>query len=998
MKHSVKVKSVQKAGRKMTGFLIMLILGFNSVSAGILISKTNGITLTGADGITLTGADGITLTGADSFLNYRSNGITLTGADGITLTGADGITLTGADSSTYTGTDGITLTGADGITLTGADGITLTGADGITLTGADGVTRQADSVIVRRPNGITLTGADGITLTGADGITLTGADGITLTGADGITLTGADGITLTGADGITLTGADGAISNLVSPSGITLTGADGITLTGADGITLTGADGITLTGADQTQNQTSGLQSVDPELAVRLNQMTDDSTINAVIAYHQYPTATDLARLRHAGILGGTQFKRLPFINATATRDQLIAVSRLPNIRSIYGNRTLDLNSDSFLNQTGITRVPVDRDLQVKNHGMPVSGSSVTVAVLDTGVNSQHNDLAGRVVQNVRLNDLQSASVGFANPIPVENLPNTDPLSGHGTFVAGVIAASGAASGGKYNGVAPGARILGLSAGDLNLTYVLSGFDYLLERGANYNVRVVNCSFSANTVYDNNDPVNIATRMLTDSGISVVFSAGNTGAGNGTLNPYAAAPWVISVGTTDEKGKLAGFSSRGVFGNSQFSPTLVTPGVNIVSLRGLATQTGTLGLAIGLDTSRLTAGELPYYTTASGTSFSAPQVAGAIALMLETNPSLSAAQIKEILQETATPLPPYFRHEVGAGMINIHAAVLKSAFPNREMGLFRSVLDRKAIKFTTSTTQNFSGTATPGSLVETNISVPVNTVQSAVHIAWGDIFSPNDLGLKLYGADGFPSGESNNLNAPGLSGKREKVTVNSPVSGTWRAVVGHTAGIGTTQNFFGAVETTRVEYANLNDVQALSPEWQTIVKDSLLSYLMMPDGNRFRPAAAVSRADLAAALVRGGRVPQYMAATALFSDVNDLTTRGAVESVQKSPNGKLFYDASNGGVFRPDNAATRIIAAVALVKAADLQSAAQTAILSPTVSDFLQIPSEYRGYVAVALQKGFLALDGGNKFAPNRPLTRLELAQAMVRASNLAIQ
>ena len=998
MKHSVRVNSVQKVGCKITGILIMLIFSINSASAGILISKTNGITLTGADGITLTGADGITLTGADSFLSYRSNGITLTGADGITLIGADGITLTGADSSTFTRPNGITLTGADGITLTGADGITLTGADGITLTGADGVTRQADSVIVRRPNGITLTGADGITLTGADGFQRIAENGITLTGADGITLTGADGITLTGADGITLTGADGVIQNLISPSGITLTGADGITLTGADGITLTGADGITLTGADQTPIQTSGLQSVDPELAVRLNQLTDDSTINAVIAFHQYPTASDLARLQQAGILGGTQYKRLPFIVATATRNQLIAVSHLPNVRSIYGNRTLNLNSDSFLSQTGITRVPLDRDLQIKNQGMPVSGSNVTVAVLDTGVNSTHGDLAGRVIQNVRLNDLQSASVGFTNPIPVENVPNSDLLNGHGTFVAGVIAANGSASGGKYNGVAPGARILGLSAGDLNLTYVLAGFDYLLDRGANYNARVVNCSFSANTVYDDNDPVNIATKMLTDNGVSVVFSAGNSGAGNGTLNPYAAAPWVISVGTTDEKGKLASFSSRGVFGNPQFSPTLVTPGVNIVSLRSLATQTGTLGLVTGLDTSRLTPGELPYYTTASGTSFSAPQVAGAIALMLETNPALNTAQIKEILQETATPLPPYFRHEVGAGMLNVHAAVLESAFPNREMGLFRAVLERRAIKFATSTTQTFSGTLTSGSTVENNINIPANTVQSAVHIAWGDMLSVNDLALKLYGADGYLRGESNCLNAPGLSGKREKVTVNSPVSGTWRAAVNHTAGIGTTQTFYGAVETTSVEYADLTDVQALSPEWQAIVKDSLRSFVMLPDGNRFRPTVPVSRADLATALVRGGRVPQYMAATALFSDVKDLTTRAVVESVQKSPNGKLFYDTTNGGAFRPDNSATRIIAAVALVKAANLQSAAQTAILSPTVTDYLQIPLEYRGYVAIALQKGFFALDGGNKFAPNRSLTRLELAQAMVRASNLAIQ
>ena len=170
-----------------------------------------------------------------------------------------------------------------------------------------------------------------------------------------------------------------------------------------------------------------------------------------------------------------------------------------------------------------------------------------------------HSDLAGKVVQNVRLADSQSAPLGFLNPNPIENVVNTDPVSGHGTFVAGLIAASGASSGGKYNGVAPGANILGLSAGDLNLSFVLAGFDYLLERGAGYNVRVVNCSFSAETVFDYNDPVNVATKLLTERGINVVFSAGNSGAGNGTLNPYAVAPWVVSVGATDEKGKLANF-------------------------------------------------------------------------------------------------------------------------------------------------------------------------------------------------------------------------------------------------------------------------------------------------------------------------------------------------------------------------------------------------------------------------------------------------------
>src|SRR5207302_4749949 len=134
------------------------------------------------------------------------------------------------------------------------------------------------------------------------------------------------------------------------------------------------------------------------------------------------------------------------------------------------------------------------------------------------------------------------------------SLPNTDQVYGHGTFVAGLIAGNGQQSSGKYAGVAPNANILGLSAGDASLLFVLSGFDYLLSNGQAFGVRAVNCSFSANTVFDVNDPVNIATKILTDNGVNVIFSAGNTGPGPDSSNPYSVPPWVISAGATDDKG------------------------------------------------------------------------------------------------------------------------------------------------------------------------------------------------------------------------------------------------------------------------------------------------------------------------------------------------------------------------------------------------------------------------------------------------------------
>jgi serine protease AprX len=768
-----------------------------------------------------------------------------------------------------------------------------------------------------------------------------------------------------------------------------LTGADGITLTGADGITLTGADGITLTGADQqTGAAPRGLQSVDAEFAIKLNQMTDDSSVNAVLVFHQYPAATDLDRLRQIGIAGGTLFRLLPMIVVTATRQQIIAASQMPSVRSIYGNRTLTFNADPYFNKTAVQRVAADRDLQAKNAGYPVSGRNVTVAVLDTGINALHPDLSGKVAQNVKLLDLQSLPVGFTNPAALENQANTDLISGHGTFVAGIVAASGASSGGRYNGVAPGARILGLSAGDVNLFHVLSGFDYLLEKGAAYNTRVVNCSFSANTIYDEHDPVNVATKMLTERNINVVFSAGNSGSGNGTLNPYAAAPWVLSVGATDEKGNLASFSSRGIFGNAVQNPSVVAPGVNVVSLRASATQTGTLGV-VGADAQRLNPGEAPFYTTASGTSFSAPQVAGTIALMLEANPNLTPKEIKEILQRSATPLPLNYRHEVGAGMLNSYAAVLESAFPQRRTGLFRSILESKTVEFSTQVVHSFNQTALPGTISTTSFSLPENTVQASVTIGWS--FSPNDLSLKINNSSGQLQGVSNNLNLTGLTGRREKVNLNNPSSQNFQASVAHTGNLGTAQNYYGLVEISKVDFSRLNDLNSLPADSRNSILETIRSFVMLPQGKVFRPNSPVTRLELAETLVRSGTVLQYVAGSPMYTDVNDAYSRNVVESVQSNPGGRLIYDA--GVAFSPDNLTTRLVAAVALVRAAGLENAAQNAYLSTSVADYAQIPSAVRGYVAVALARGFLKLDG-NSFNSNRALTRSELAQAISKINH----
>ena len=1006
---------------------LVLVILMSSVPAlaGLTIVGSNGITASGADGINFWNTSGITASGADSVLAFSPNGITASGADGITASGADGITASGAD--------GITASGADSTTITRADSLTAaSGPNGITISGADGHTYQADSIVVRNPTGITASGADNVIATGTNGITASGADtrniahadGITASGADGITASGADSIvTINGASGITATNASGVVFS-VTPSAVTISGINGITASGADGITISGADNFVLTGVAALTSAlngvaiNTGIANVDPELAVFLNDATDDSSVDAVITYRAMPTDGDIADLQQIGVLGGTRYHSLPMISVTTSKTKLMAISHLPNVRSIYGNRTLQWNVEvATRNTIGSDRVRRSSELTSANHGTPVTGRGITVAVLDTGVDGTHGDISGRVVQNVKLADTQSLGIGFNYPVVSPNLPNTDQAYGHGTFVAGVIAGNGQQSAGKYAGVASGANLLGLSAGDATLLFILSGLDYLLTNAQAFNVRVVNCSFSANTVFDVNDPVNIATKMLTDVGVNVVFSAGNNGSGADSLNPYSVAPWVISVGATDNVGHLADFSSRGEFGSPLFHPTVVAPGVNTVSLRPSTLVSVTAASGLATDAAQLSASELPYYTTGSGTSFSAPEVAGVIALMLEANPQLTPAQVRDILQRTATPLSAYYLHEVGAGMLNAHAAVLEAAFPQRHFGSWRGVAFQNQVQFTPSSPQTFIGSAAPGVSTDSALALPANTVRASLQIAWGGLTSVNRLSLAALDPNGVQQAIVNAAPAPGLTGRRQRMSLDVPTAGTWTArvtnVIGTTSttigdsaiaggvnmttgGTGT-QVFYGVVQTVAARYGVLSDLSSLDPSSVNEVNQTFRSLVMAPIGTRFRPGFAVTRADLAKAMVLGGRVPQYSPASSSYSDVRDKATMLFVESAQASPSGALFPSIAAGSNFQPDATVDRLTAVVALVRAAGLRQQAESGTYALTYTDALSIPASLRGYVAIAVQNGLIKANGA-AFNPSGAFTRLDLAHAMSQLAGMPLQ
>ena len=257
--------------------------------------------------------------------------------------------------------------------------------------------------------------------------------------------------------------------------------------------------------------------------------------------------------------------------------------------------------------------------------------------------------------------------------------------------------------------------------------------------------------------------------------------------------------------------------------------------------------------------------------------------------------------------------------------------------------------------------------------------------------------SLNDLSLSVYNSNGVKQGESNAVNLPGLTGKRERVALNLPAEGVYQARITNTLGlIGTLQPVMGTVETTRVVYAPLSDVGGLASSTQADIYSAIRRFSMSSYGRNFRPGFAVSRSDLAAALVLGGRAPQYMSAQPGYADVRDSMTRAFVESVQNAPGGAFFTDAAAGGSFRPFERVDRLTAAIVLVRAAGLGQEASNA--TPlTIFDAGTIPSSARGYVSVALSHGLLT-QNGMLFNPQSALTRADLAHALAVMSSLPAQ
>ena len=414
-----------------------------------------------------------------------------------------------------------------------------------------------------------------------------------------------------------------------------------------------------------------GSATLDPLLQQALATALPTDSLTAAAVLSRVATSTDLALLRATGA-GVVPYSRLPMAAVQGTPAQITALAATSGVSSLWLNHSLEL----ALHES----VPLIQADQVWAPPLGVTGAGVGVAVLDSGIDGNHPDVhyPEHTKQNVKL--LGDQHVLSDVTVAVENVPDTDTTTGHGTHIAGIIAGDGTASGGYYKGVAPGADLIGVGAADgLDMLTALAGYDWILAHREALHIKVVNNSWADGKIaYDPNDPLNRASLAAHDAGITVVFAAGNDGqTGSNVFNRYAWPPWVMSAGGGDKLGQLGSYSSGG---DATYHPTVVAPGSFIASARavtGVVTDLNSTPLDLTDPSNpRVVPVEwTPYYTVALGTSMAAPHLAGVVALMLEANPALTPDQVKALVAQTATPMPGCPAANCGAGYVNALAAV-----------------------------------------------------------------------------------------------------------------------------------------------------------------------------------------------------------------------------------------------------------------------------------------------------------------------------------
>jgi serine protease AprX len=326
-----------------------------------------------------------------------------------------------------------------------------------------------------------------------------------------------------------------------------------------------------------------------------------------------------------------------------------------------------------------------------------VNGKGIGVAVVDSGIATNHSALAGKVV----------ASVNYAT-----GETSTSDAFGHGTHIAGIIAGSisyGPTSLYK-NGIAPGAHLVNVRVlnreGVGYTSDVIAGIQWVLDNRVKYSIRVMNLSLGhpiqAPCAFD---PLCLAAEDAAAKGLVVVASAGNSGKDAqgrpvlGSVSTPGNAPGVITVGALNtwntvrrDDDTVATYSSRGPTRYDMIlKPDVVAPGNKIVSLEAAGSY-----LARTYPSLHVAGSGANSYSMMSGTSMAAAMVSGGAALLLQSTPNLTPRHVKVALQVSAEFMPEAGLVAGGTGSVNLNAA-RQMASGGGLLGILSSLIGGKTV-------------------------------------------------------------------------------------------------------------------------------------------------------------------------------------------------------------------------------------------------------------------------------------------------------------
>jgi serine protease AprX len=432
-----------------------------------------------------------------------------------------------------------------------------------------------------------------------------------------------------------------------------------------------------------------------------------------IVAFDDLPRDA-IKRLRRAGVTRAALF---PAADAAAIVGPAAAyrrVRRWKSVDALYPERAFKLSTFQTKPSLGVDLIHAG----AAPLPSPYTGKGVTVAVFDTGIESAHPDLDDRVAAN-----LQFEAAGVLDPITDGGYSGSNPETPqgvdelqHGTLVAGIVAGTGeSAKGADMRGMAPEATLVNFKLigeathevpdDSIMETNALASYQWMIDHKDDPRfpggIRVATNSWGWDGDFE---PVAF-TRMLEaarDTGIALVFAAGNTGPAPDTVAFPGRLDWIITVGASckaqgvwsalcpDGAGQVADFSSRGA------AVDVLAPGVDVWGAAAKLGFENTAFTPIGIATSPGSApppapgspnpadevSNRAFYLYGPGTSFATPHVAGIVALMVQANPRLTQAQIERILQLTALDLGPAgFDPDNGHGHVDAFKAVAMAAAP-----------------------------------------------------------------------------------------------------------------------------------------------------------------------------------------------------------------------------------------------------------------------------------------------------------------------------